>query len=130
MCIDIRWKQRLESYKKACSQLDEFIEKGDLNKFEVQGLIKCFEVTFELAWKTVKDYLEFSDIIAKSPRETIQQAFKFGLIDDGHVWIDMLSKRNIMAHTYNDSYVVLAQALIKDEYYKELVVLKNTLEGL
>lgn len=51
MNIDLRWKQRFSNYKKATAQLTEFIEKKSLNKFEVQGLIKCFEYTFKLGWK-------------------------------------------------------------------------------
>jgi len=42
MEIDVRWKQRFGNFKKAFSQLTEFIEKGELNKFEVQGLIQFF----------------------------------------------------------------------------------------
>ena len=55
---DIRWKQRFSNLEKAFGQLTEFIEKGELNKFELQGLIQCFEYTFELGWKVMKDYLE------------------------------------------------------------------------
>lgn len=101
MSEDIRWKQRFSNYKKATIQLTEFIEKGDLNKFEIQGLIQCFEYTFELAWKTMKDYLELEGFEVKSPRATIQIAFQMELITDGHVWIDALIKRDLMAHTYN-----------------------------
>ena len=46
---DIRWKQRFLNYSKAIGQLTEFMEIKELNKFEVQGLIQCFEYTFELA---------------------------------------------------------------------------------
>ncbi len=35
MQTDIKWKQRFSNFKKAVTQLTEFIEKGDLNKFEV-----------------------------------------------------------------------------------------------
>lgn len=100
---DIRWQQRYSNLKKAVTQLTEFIEKGELNKFEVQGLIHCFEYTFELSWKTMKDYLELEDFEVKSPRSTIQIAFQTELIDDGHTWIDALDKRNLMAHTYDES---------------------------
>ena len=60
---DIRWKQRFLNYSKAIGQLTEFMEIKELNKFEVQGLIQCFEYTFELAWKTMKDYLTESNVV-------------------------------------------------------------------
>lgn len=85
---DIRWKQRFDNYKKATIQLGEFLEKGELNKFEVQGLIQCFEYTFELGWKTMKDYLEEQGFDVESSRNSIQTALQMGLIADGHTWID------------------------------------------
>jgi nucleotidyltransferase substrate binding protein (TIGR01987 family) len=118
MNIDIRWKQRFENFKKATIQLTEFIEKEELNKFEVQGLIQCFEYTFELAWKTMKDYLEQEGFDVKSPRKTIQTAFQIQLITDGHTWIDALEKRNLMAHTYDEEKAMEAEELIRKKYYK------------
>lgn len=125
MTQDIRWKQRFSNFKKATIQLTEFIEKGDLNKFELQGLIQCFEYTFELAWKTMKDYLEFEGYEVKSPRSTIQTAFQTQLITEGHIWIDALEKRNLMAHTYDEEVANQAEELIKINYYpviRELVM--------
>lgn len=127
---DIRWKQRYSNYKKALSQLTEFIEKGELNKFELQGLIKCFEYTFELAWKTIKDYLEEQGFDAKSPRSAIQTAFQTQLVKDGHTWIDALEKRNLMAHTYDENLAKEAEELIRNRYYPILIVLNKSLEGL
>ena len=133
MSEDSRWKQRFSNYKKAALQLSEFIEKDKLNKFEVQGLIQCFEYTFELAWKTMKDYLEQEGFEVKSPRSTIQTAFQIQLITDGRVWIDALEKRNLMTHTYNEEIAKEAEELIKQKYYpaiKELLnKLLNKLEG-
>lgn len=126
---DIRWIQRFSNYKKAVSQLSEFIEKESLNKFEVQGLIQCFEYTFELSWKTMKDYLENEGFEVKSPRATIQTAFQIQLIENGHIWLDALNKRNLMAHTYNEEFVKEAQALIINNYYPELKILLTKLEG-
>lgn len=118
MLEDIRWKQRFSNLQKATMQLTEFIEKGELNKFEVQGLIQCFEYTFELAWKTMKDYLEQEGFDVKSPRATIQVAFQTQLIEDGHTWIDALEKRNLMAHTYDEKRAAEAENLIRTKYYK------------
>ena len=129
MSEDIRWKQRFSNYKKAVSQLTEFIEKDELNKFEVQGLIQCFEYTFELAWKTMKDYLEQEGFEVKSPRGTIQTAFQIQLITDGHVWIDALEKRNLMAHTYDEEVAKEAEQLIKQMYFPVIKELFNKLEG-
>nr|WP_286674363.1 nucleotidyltransferase substrate binding protein [Clostridium sp. ZBS15] len=125
---DIRWKQRLSNFKKAAIQLTEFIEKGELNKFEVQGLIQCFEYTFELAWKTMKDYLELEGFEVKSPRSTIQTAFQTQLITNGHIWIDALQKRNLMAHTYDESVAEQAEELIRKQYYPEIKELLKRLE--
>ena len=65
--MGIRWKQRFENFNKAFEQLKEFTEISELNKFEKQGFIQCFEYTFELAWKVLKDYLEYNGFEVKTP---------------------------------------------------------------
>ncbi|HCM25880.1 MAG: nucleotidyltransferase [Treponema sp. GWB1_62_6] len=121
---DIRWQQRFQNYSKALAQLDEFVELPSLNKFERQGLIQCFEYTFELAWKTMKDYLEFQGLQAPTPRAAIQNAFSAGLIADGHIWIDALEKRNLMAHTYDEGNAAEAERLIRNSYHPVLRTLR------
>ena len=118
--MDIRWKQRFENFNKAFNQLKEFTEQPELNKFEKQGLIQCFEYTFELAWKVLKDYLEFDGFEVKTPRKAIQTAFHIDLIKNGHIWIDALQKRNLMAHTYDEETADKAEKLIKTDYFKVL----------
>lgn len=130
MDFDIRWKQRFNNFEKATNQLQEFIELEQLNKFEVQGLIQCFEYTFELAWKTMKDYLELEGFEVKSPRATIQTAFQVELIKEGHIWIDALGKRNLMAHTYDESVATESEQLIKNSYYPVIKELYEKLKVL
>ena len=58
---DVRWRQRLQSFRKAFGQLSKaaaIAEGRELSELERQGLIKAFEFTHELAWKTMKDFLE------------------------------------------------------------------------
>lgn len=92
--------------------------------------LSCFEYTFELAWKTMKDYLEEQGYDIKSPRTAIQTAFQAQLVKDGHIWIDALEKRNLMAHTYDENRAIQAEKLIRTEYYQMLKELYFTLEGL
>lgn len=100
---DIRWKQRFSNYKKALSQLNEFIDLEELTKFEKQGLIKSFEYTYELGWNTIKDYLIYQGISEiTGSRDAIREGFKTNLISDGEAWMDMLQSRNRTSHTYDE----------------------------
>jgi len=127
---EIRWKQRFSNFKKAFLQLTEFIEKEELNKMEVQGLIQCFEYNFELAWKTMKDYLTEEGFVVSTPREAIKTAFQIQLIHDGHAWIDALEKRNLMSHTYDEEKAEEVENLIRKKYYKITKELFDKLEEL
>ena len=74
-----------------------------LNQLEKEGVIQRFEYCFELAWKTVKDYLEGNGFVFAivTPRQVVKDAFAAKVIGDGQVWIDMLDHRNLLSHTYS-----------------------------
>ncbi|NFA43604.1 nucleotidyltransferase [Clostridium botulinum] len=96
-------------------------------ELERAGIIQFFKMTFELAWKVLKDYLESEGYMVKSPRETVKQAFQIGLIDNGHIWIDALSNRNLTTHTYDEE---LADKMTKEiliSYLPELDKMYNRL---
>lgn len=117
----IRWRQRFSNFKKAYIQFDSAIKDFDkLSLLEKEGLIQRFEYTFELAWKTIKDYLESQQVMVEFPREVIKSAFAHNIIKDGEVWMDMLEKRNLMAHTYDEERFNLAVYKIKNEYYDSI----------
>ncbi len=117
----IRWLQRFENFEKAVNLLEDAVKQGieNLSDLEKEGVIQRFEYTFELAWKTIKDYLEYGGIVFEvaTPRHIIKQAFAAGVIKDGQVWIDMLESRNIMSHTYDDEIFAKAINCIADSYF-------------
>lgn len=116
----IRWQQRFANYEKAFAQLENTIEIKDPNDAERAGLIQFFEVTFELAWKTLKDYLESVGYVIQSPREAIKQAFQSQLISNGQTWLEALGKRNLTVHTYDEETAVNIETHIRRAYYPEL----------
>lgn len=121
----IRWHQRYQNLDRAFQLLQEGVNIQTPSKIEIQGIIQGFEFTFELAWKTLKDYLESQGILCSFPREVIKQAFHHAILPDGEVWLDMLGKRNLLAHTYDEQLAMQAYHLIVDEYYKHLQMLLN-----
>jgi len=125
---DIRWEQRFDNFSKAFKQLSDAITLSnvrELSQLEQQGLIQAFEYTFELAWNTLKDYLIFEKVEVKFPREVIKTSFKYELIDNGEIWLDMLDKRNLLSHTYEESTAELAFHLIVDAFYPQLLMFYN-----
>ncbi|MCI5218041.1 MAG: nucleotidyltransferase [Candidatus Electrothrix sp. LOE2] len=128
---DIRWKQRFSNYRKALRQLQKFIDKGELSELEEQGLIKSFEYTYELAWNTLKDFLEFkgqSDIYGS--RDAIRKAFQLGIIEDGEIWMDMIQSRNRTSHTYNEETAKEISTTVISVYYNAFKKMKKKLDTL
>ncbi len=129
---DIRWEQRFSNYQKALRQLRKFIDKhNELSDLEKQGLVKAFEYTYELAWTTLKDFLEFSgqrDIYGS--RDATRKAFELGLIDDGESWMDMLQSRNLTSHTYNEEVAEAICRSVVDMYFPLFCRLEEKLDGL
>ncbi len=118
---EIRWKQRFTNLEKAFSQLKEAVDRFDeLDNLAKEGLVQRFEYTFELAKNTIKDFLESKGEDAKYPRDILKKAFQLQIIDNGELWIDMLEKRNIMSHTYNEATFVEVVTIIKNKFFSEI----------
>ena len=127
---DIRWKQRFDNLQRAYQRLRwalEIHQQDPDNDLIRMAVIKAYEFTFELSWKTLKDFLAYNGIDAKLPREVLKQAFTTGLVSDGQLWIDMLEERNLMAHTYDDTRARIAVDQIQERYLGGLQQLHNML---
>ncbi|MBS2214020.1 nucleotidyltransferase substrate binding protein [Carboxylicivirga mesophila] len=126
---DIRWQQRFANFNKAFGQLTKFIQHNQLNELEEQGLIKAFEYTYELAWKTLQDLLRhkgYEDIAG--PKPVIEQSFQDGYIKDGKGWLRMHKSRNLASHTYDEATATEIIEAIRSEYVALLKYLKQRLD--
>lgn len=131
MAKDIRWQQRFSNFKKAFVQLEEAVSLPSLSKLEQQGLIKGFEITYELAWNTLKDLLQeqgYTSILGS--KDTFRLGNQVGLITDGDVWMEMVKSRNATSHTYDESTANEITEAIRDNYYVAFSILISTLEGI
>lgn len=129
---EIRYIQRFENFKQANANLLETVDcinQNGLNKIYIMALVQSFEMCFELAWKTMKDYLEYDGITADSPRTTIKEAFSTRLIDDGQSWIAMMEARNKTSHTYKEEFAKEIAQDILNKYIPLLLTLQNKIES-
>ena len=103
---DIRWVQRFDNFKRAYARLAQaaaLAQQRKLSELEEQGLIQAFEFTHELAWNTVKDFLESRGATVKiyGSKDATREAFAAGLIENGELWMQMIQHRNESSDTYN-----------------------------
>ncbi len=125
-----RWKERLKSYSKALLQLESALQQKQFSVLEKDGVIKRFEFTFELAWKTLQDKLyDEGYLTTKGPKPVIKQAFNNGMITDGQAWMDMLTDRNNSTHLYDESTAISIFDRIQIIYFTLLQELKSKLEN-
>ncbi len=122
---DIRWKQRFQNYEKAFNRLSRAIEIVRITPDDdllQSGLVQTYEYTFELARKTLKDYLEMEGFLLRSPRETIRQGFQSGYITNAEDWLQALADRNLTVHIYDDEIIA---RVLKDIYERYFFILQE-----
>lgn len=94
-------KELFGSFKQALERLEEVLnaEKSIVNR---DAAILRFEFTVELAWKCIQKFLRNQEIVCRSPKECLGEAFTFGLVKDDARWLAALQDRNLLVHTYTE----------------------------
>ncbi|MCW2120077.1 nucleotidyltransferase substrate binding protein [Flavobacterium sp. 7A] len=126
---DIRWKQRFEHFRNAFRQLKnaKAIQKErDFSELELQGVIQAFEVSQELSWKVMKDFLEEqgkTDLFGS--KNAVKEAFNVGIITDGAIWFDMIKSRNLTSHIYDENEILKILEVILNDYIAVFLDFEN-----
>lgn len=103
-----RWVKRFENFDRALLLLREavdLLQEPEVASIVKEGAIQRFEYTFELAWKTLKDFLIFRKVTLErsAAADVIRTAFATNYISDGQDWMDALDARNEMSHVYRET---------------------------
>lgn len=133
-----KFKDKLEKLNLSFNSLNEMAQfsfsfESSIDKMKEairDSIIKKFEYTFELSWKTIKAYLESEGYEEfSSPKRVLKQAFEIGLLKNEELWANMLEAKNSMAHTYDEEKAIYYCDVIKKEYILELSNLINELNN-
>lgn len=106
--MEEKFMKRFCSFRKLLDSLSEARVRDMSDPFVLCGTGAKFSITFELAWKVMKDilvqYYGIKDFVSGSPKEVLKQSFKAYLIDDQE-WLEMLRVRNELAHDYDETVI-------------------------
>lgn len=122
---DIRWQLRFQNFNNAMHYLEHALQITNPDIVQNAGIIQFFEMSFEVAWNMVKDYLEEQGFVEiKSPRGALKKAFEMNILENGHDWMDLLQNRNLTAHTYDEQKAPEMGLLIQNKYFPLLKALQ------
>ena len=121
---------KCENFCRACTRLNEALSEYSASPESTvlrDGVIQRFEFTFELGWKSLKEYMEDQGAAGEFqfPKGVLKAAYTAELISHADVWLDMLASRNITSHIYDDAQAAQVLEAIKDRYSDQLNALKE-----
>lgn len=120
--MEDKYLKRFESFQRSLDALAEARERDMTDSFVLSGTSAKFSITFELAWKVMKDiltgYYDMTDFVSGSPKEVLKRAFSAELISDDQ-WLMMLCVRNELAYDY-DSEIIKERCQDITESYIDL----------
>ena len=129
---NIRWKQRFENFVNALKQLKnakKINSEREFSELELQGVIQAFEVTQELSWKVMKDFLEEQGTTELfGSKNAVKEAFNIGLITNGEIWLDMIKTRNLTSHIYDESEILKILSIVLNDYFESFIEFESKMK--
>lgn len=93
------------------------------------AVIKRFEFTYELLWKTYKKIARAQKLEYFSPKACFQFAFKSGLIEDEQLFLEIIDARNQTTHVYSEDEAKKIYNLIKEKVISAFESAEKKLEA-
>lgn len=118
----------IDGFEQALKSLTDVLISPAQSDLEKAGCIQYFEFCFELAWKSIRIVASNQGLgDCSSPKACLKQAFAMHWIDHEEIWLDMLSARNRMSHTYNAADALMVYDRLR-EYRQEMEILLAALK--
>ena len=125
--LDISSLQRAHASLAAAMAMEPTDETQTVLKRD--AVIQRFEFTYELAWKTLKAYLETKDLFVLNPKDTLKLAHQQQLLSDANAWSELHMQRNLTTHTYDEKLAEDIYLFLKTKGLALFMQLKNALDS-
>ena len=108
-------KLELAQFERAYQRFEEVLKRDPLkDDIAIDASIQRFEFTYELGWKTLRRFLSLEGVIATTPKEVLQEAFRIGWLSEGDAfWSQIIKDRNMTSHTYDQKIAVSVYQRVK-----------------
>lgn len=107
----------LRKFRRTFETLQRFTSQPVVDDLARAGVVKAFEFTFELAWKSVQEWVIASGFPERGPKASLRTAFRGELIgeEEERLLQAMMNDRNLSAQTYRgDEIERIANAVVQE----------------
>jgi len=125
-------QERYFYYQRCVIRLKDALSRDLADDIVLTAVIKTYEMSIELGWKVMRDFLEYQGVDAplRGSRDAIRSAFKAYIHIDAPLWLKMVEDRNRIVHEYDEESSRVLANRIKLEYLAELENTANIMKKL
>ena len=91
-----------KNFSKTLRNLERSTATPAVEPRDLSGVIKDFEMAYELSWNVLKKALLLAGHQTLGAKDVYTKAFHLGYLDDEQTWLKMIADRNFSAHVYDE----------------------------
>ncbi len=96
---------------------------------DLSGVIKDFELVYELSWKVLKKLLLEEGHTTLGAKDVYTKAYKLSYLDAEAIWLQMIQDRNTSTHIYSEATAQKLVEHIKTQYLEAFKNLHKKLDS-
>ncbi len=113
-----KWDDGLNNLAKTVANLEASVKSPITEKRDLSGIIKDFELAYELAWKQLRTLLQIKGDPADGARDVFKKSYQLGILSEEALWLDIIEDRNATVHTYDENKARAMVDRIKFRYFQ------------
>lgn len=118
------------NFKKALSNLQRSLATPVREPRALSGIIKDFEMTYELSWKVLKKALKRQGHETQGAKDVYAKAYQLGYLTQETTWLKMIEDRNQTSHVYDENDAKDIALRIQTEFVTAFQELEKQLETI
>lgn len=104
------------NFRRAFTNLHKSLSTPILEPRDQSGIIKDFEMTYELSWKALKKLLLAAGHQTLGAKDVFTKAYQLGYLPSEKPWLEMIADRNLTSHVYDEASAMQIIVRIQSDY--------------